>query len=280
MNTFIFTLSCPDKKGIVAAISNHLLTQDANIVESAQYSDPSTHSFFMRVVFESKSSEQKLSEGFQNLADSFSMKYHLQNKSRKTKTLILVSKASHCLNDLLHRVYSNQLPIEIPAIVSNHETLEKMASWHQTPFHHLPIENKDKDSQEQKILDLIDNLDIELVILARYMQILSPNFCEKVHGKAINIHHSFLPSFKGAKPYFQAYDRGVKLIGATSHYVTENLDEGPIIEQEVIRVNHTYTPQMLTKVGNDVESLVLAKAIEYHVERRVMIDGNKTVVFN
>lgn len=280
MNTFILTLSCPDKKGIVAAISNHLLTQDANIVESAQYSDPSTRAFFMRVVFESKNFEQKLSEDFKDLATSFSMQYHLKNKSRKTRTLILVSKASHCLNDLLHRVYSDQLSIEIPSIVSNHNTLEKMASWHQIPFHHLPIENKDKASQEQKILELIDKLDIELVILARYMQILSPNFCQKVHGKAINIHHSFLPSFKGAKPYFQAYDRGVKLIGATSHYVTENLDEGPIIEQEVIRVNHTYTPQMLTKVGNDVESLVLAKAIEYHVERRVMIDGNKTVVFN
>lgn len=191
----------------------------------------------------------------------------------------MASKQGHCLNDLLHRYANKTLDIEIPAVISNHPDLEKTTKWHDIPFHHLPVSDKNRDEQESKLLELIEKLEIDLVVLARYMQVLSPNLTKQLHGKAINIHHSFLPSFKGAKPYHQAFDKGVKIIGATAHYITNDLDEGPIIEQEVIRVNHAHTPEQMVALGHDIERTVLSRAVKYHIEQRVLLNGNKTIVF-
>jgi formyltetrahydrofolate deformylase len=213
------------------------------------------------------------------VARPFLMDWHLHDTAQKPKLLILVSKFGHCLNDLLHRYHTGSLPVSIPAIISNHPDMEEVARWYQIPFHHLPIVNGDKHAQEQQILSFVQQKQIDLVVLARYMQVLSPDLCAALEGKAINIHHSFLPSFKGAKPYHQAYDRGVKIIGATAHYVTTDLDEGPIIEQEIARVDHTQTAEDLVAMGRDVECLVLSRAIKYHIEQRVLRNGSKTVIF-
>ncbi len=281
-NTYILTISCFDTVGIVASVSGFLHENNCFIIESTQFGDPSTSKFFMRVVFSANENNlgfAGLKEKFNATAIKFNMDWKLYNSDHKMRLLLMVSKQGHCLNDLLHRYASGLLPVEIPAVISNHADMEKMVKWYDIPFYHLPVDNNTKPLQEQKIIELIEKLEIDLTVLARYMQVLSPSLTKKLHGKAINIHHSFLPGFKGAKPYHQAYDRGVKIIGATAHYVTEDLDEGPIIEQEVTRVNHSHSPEQLLALGRDIESSVLAKAIKYHIEHRVLLNGNKTIVF-
>lgn len=279
---YILTLSCKDRGGIVAAVSGFLAENDGFILESAQFGDASTGRFFMRTAFRAgkKAPDSKtITKKFAPVAKKFRMEWELNNIEYKPRLLIMVSKASHCLNDILHRYKTGNLHIEIAAIVSNHETLKEMARAHTIPFHHLPITSKNKATQEKQLLALIDKLQIDVVALARYMQILSDDTCKKLRGRAINIHHSFLPGFKGANPYKQAYDRGVKLIGATAHYITSELDEGPIIEQEVIRVDHTQDPDGLKSMGQDIESRVLSRALKYHIEHRVLLNGSKTVIF-
>ena len=281
---FILKLSCPDRPGIVHAVSGFLYERSSNILDSAQFGDPWTGEFFMRVHFQhiGEPGLADLREAFAPLAASFEMRWEMHDASLKPRVLIMVSKIGHCLNDLLFRYRTGQLPIEIPAIVSNHKDFYQLAASYDIPFHHLPLTGSSasaKASQEARIVEVIDEHQIDLVVLARYMQILSPQLCEKLAGRAINIHHSFLPSFRGAKPYYQAFDRGVKLIGATAHYVTTHLDEGPIIEQDVERVDHSMAPDHLTAIGRDVECVTLARAVKWHVEHRVLLNGHKTVVF-
>jgi len=280
---FILTLSCPDARGIVHRVTGFLAQHGGFILESAQFGDEDTERFFMRVDFALERGDvslESLSANFSaEVAHPFSMRWQMVAKARKSRVLIMVSQHGHCLHDLLYRVSTGQLPVEVPAIISNHDALEPIASHYQIPFHHWPVGESSKLSQEKSVLALMEKESIDLLVLARYMQILSPAMCEQVAGRAINIHHSFLPSFKGAKPYQQAYMRGVKLIGATAHYVTTDLDEGPIIEQEVARVDHTQTPDELSAMGRDIESMVLARAVKYHSEHRVFLNGQKTVVF-
>ncbi len=276
---YILTIACPDQVGIVAAVSGVLAAHRGNIVESNQFSDTESGRFFMRLVFDlDEATESVLLEHFTPLAQQFEMDWRLYDQRRPPRVMVLVSKAEHCLNDLLYRHRTGALPMAITAIVSNHRELAHLANWHAIPYHHLPVTAATKPEQEQRILDLVEQTRTELVVLARYMQILSPELCRALAGRAINIHHSFLPGFKGAKPYHQAYNRGVKLIGATAHYVTANLDEGPIIEQEVERVDHAHSPEHLAAVGRDIENIVLARAIHYYLERRVFLNGGKTVV--
>ena len=276
---YILTIACPDRVGIVAAISGLLATHRGNIVESDQFSDTESGQFFMRLMFDlDEMGESALLRDFSPLAQEFAMDWRLHDPRRRLRVMILVSKAEHCLNDLLYRHRTGALAMDITAIVSNHRDLAHLAEWHSIPYHHLPVTAETKPEQERQILALIQHTRTELVILARYMQILSPELCQALAGRAINIHHSFLPGFKGAKPYHQAYTRGVKLIGATAHFVTANLDEGPIIEQEVERVDHAHTPEQLAAVGRDIENIVLARAMHYHLERRVFLNGKKTVV--
>jgi len=279
---YILTLSCVDTRGIVAAVTTFLTRHCGFIIESAQFGDESTRHFFMRVEFSLQGgapSAVLLRAYFaEQVAVPFDMRWDIHSKSNKARVLILVSKHGHCLHDLLYRTSTNQLPIEIPAILSNHPDMVEIAQWHKVPYHHF-AEGENKPQQEAKILALVESLKIDVVVLARYMQILSPELATKLEGRAINIHHSFLPSFKGARPYAQAYERGVKLIGATAHYVTNDLDEGPIIEQEVARVDHTHTPEALSAIGRDIECQVLARALKYHIEHRVILNGKKTVVF-
>lgn len=280
---YILTLSCNDKPGIVAAVSGFITQHDGFIVESAQFGDPSTERFFLRMEFTVGASgpkEDELKKIFHDkVASPYAMRWQVDNKARKPRLLIMVSKFGHCMYDLLHRHHTGSLQVDIPAIISNHPDLQEVAEWYRIPFYHLPMEKGNKEAQEAKVLEAIERHDVDLVVLARYMQILSPELCQQLKGRAINIHHSFLPSFKGAKPYHQAYERGVKIIGATAHYVTTDLDEGPIIEQEVARVDHTQKPNDLVAVGRDIESLVLSRAVTYHVEHRVLLNENKTVVF-
>lgn len=276
---YILTIKCPDRIGIVAAVSSTLAGFEANIVESHQYSDTESNYFFMRVVFDMRpASSSELNREVTSLGESFAMEWHLYDLRQKPRIMILVSKAEHCLNDLLYRHRTGALDMDVTAIVSNHQTLAYLADWHHIPYHHLKVTAQTKTAQEQRILDLVKKTNTELVVLARYMQVLSDTLCQALAGRAINIHHSFLPGFKGAKPYHQAHIRGVKLIGATAHYVTPHLDEGPIIEQEIERVDHTHSVDQLIAVGRDIENIVLARAVRYHLERRVFIDGNKTVV--
>jgi len=293
MNTkreFVLTLSCRDTKGIVHAVSGLLYQAGCNIIDSQQFGDvqneDSTGLFFMRVHFEAPehlADESTLGKLFGHVREQFGMVAHIRALSRKPRMLVMVSKHGHCLNDLLFRWKSGQLPVDIPAIVSNHPDYAELAASYGIAFHHLPLPTGAvadvKRQQEQQVEALVEQEGIDLVVLARYMQILSPAFCTFLAGRAINIHHSFLPSFKGAKPYYQAHDRGVKLIGATAHYVTADLDEGPIIEQDVERVDHTLSPEDFTAVGRDVECVVLARAVKWHVEHRVLMNGHKTVVF-
>lgn len=278
----ILTFSCRDVAGIVAAVAGFLADHSCFIIESEQFGDPSTGRFFMRCEFEITNpsiASSYIFEQFSSVASSFAMEWDIHDTTRKPRVLLMVSKQGHCLNDILHRHSSGSLAIDIPAIVSNHETMKPLASWHDIPYHYLPITKASKEAQEERVLKIVEDEQIDLVVLARYMQVLSPMLVTALRGRAINIHHSFLPSFKGAKPYHQAYMRGVKLIGATAHYVSDALDEGPIIEQEVSRVSHRHTPEMLVTMGRDIESRVLARAIKFHVERRVLPNGNKTVVF-
>ena len=282
---FILKIACPDRPGIVHAVSHFLFEQTANILDSAQFSDTYTGRFFMRVHFDKTERTLDLSDlrnQFARVGQDFSMEWELFDATTKPRVLIMVSKLGHCLNDLLFRTHSGYLPIEIAAIVSNHRDFEPLAKTYGIPFHHLPLSGADderKNEQEAELLDLIETLKIDLVVLARYMQILSTKVCQRLAGRAINIHHSFLPSFKGAKPYWQAHQRGVKLIGATAHYVTTDLDEGPIIEQGVERVNHAMDPDQLAAVGRDVECMALARAVRWHAEHRILLNGKSTVVF-
>ncbi len=278
---FVLTLSCPDVVGIVHAVSGVLVERQCNIIDSAQFGDPHTRRFFMRVTFAAPqgTTRNTMQNAFAATAQKFAMDWRIHDRGAKMRTLVMVSRFGHCLNDLLFRASSGALPIDIRAVVSNHTDFEGLAAAHGIPFHHLPVKPETKSVQEKQLLQLCGGLDVELVVLARYMQILSDEACRALAGRAINIHHSFLPSFKGAKPYHQAYERGVKLVGATAHYVTSELDEGPIIEQESIRVDHAMGPDQLVEVGRDVESVVLARAVKLHTEHRVLLNGIRTVVF-
>lgn len=278
---WVLTIVCTDRPGIVYAISGAILEAKGNITESHQYTSDDTGRFFMRIQIESPATESEMRERIQKVSDEFEMTFVLDVVGRKMRTLVLVSKAAHCLNDLLFRQRSGQLPIEIPKILSNHDELESLAQFYQVPFEELAITSaKNKETFEQKLRELIKNQQIELIVLARYMQILSAEFCEEFQGKIINIHHSFLPGFKGANPYAQAHARGVKLIGATAHFVTSDLDEGPIIQQNVIRVEHGDSKAHLVAIGQDVESKTLSEAVRWFAERRVLLDGQRTIIFN
>jgi len=281
MSKYILTISCPDVKGIVAKVAGFLADNDCFIDESAQYGDASTGVFFMRAVFETEPNNNIdiLKSKFENIAQQFNMNWQIIAKNYKPKVLVLCSKQAHCLHHLLYHWSNGHLNIDIPAVISNHTTNQHLVEQHGIEFKHLPISADNKPEQEAKIWHLVNFYNVDLVVLARYMQILSPDLCDKLQGKCINIHHSFLPGFKGAKPYKQAYDRGVKIIGATAHYATQDLDEGPIIEQEVMQVNHSYDASKLERIGQDIENLVLRRAVEYHTDARVLLNGNKTVVF-
>ncbi|GEO81274.1 formyltetrahydrofolate deformylase [Pararhodospirillum oryzae] len=279
---FVLTITCPDTIGIVAAVSGFLSGQDLFITKSEHFGDSIGGRFFMRTVFVERPGMPALDDlraAFEPLAERFQMDWAIHDGSVKPRLLILVSKFDHCLNDLLYRYRNGALPVEIPAVVSNHPDFQRVVEWHGIPYHHLPVTRETKASQEAAILEMVDRLNIDLVVLARYMQVLSPELCAALSWRCINIHHSFLPSFKGAKPYHQAHARGVKLIGATAHYVTTDLDEGPIIEQAVERVDHAHTPDDLVALGRDIESVVLARAVQDHVEHRVLPNGTRTVVF-
>ncbi|MET0808495.1 MAG: formyltetrahydrofolate deformylase [Pseudoxanthomonas sp.] len=278
---YILTLSCPDRTGIVYRVTGLLYELGCNILDAQQFGDEETRRFFLRVHFDlpSLAETDLLQEGLAALAETFRMQWQVHDARRRARLLVLVSRQGHCLNDLLFRAHSGQLPVDIAGIVSNHEDFAALAASYAVPFHHLPVTATTRPAQEQRIRGLLESERIDLVVLARYMQILSPALCETLAGRAINIHHSFLPSFKGAKPYHQAHQRGVKIIGATAHYVTGALDEGPIIEQDVARVDHAMTPKELVRVGSDTESQVLARAVRRHVEHRILLNGHRTVVF-
>ncbi len=287
---YILTLSCRDVRGIVAAVSGFVTQAEGFIIESAQFGDASTERFFLRMEFAAGAAtpvEDALRAQFETeIARPFAMQWALHLKSRKARAVILVSGHGHCLNDLLHRMSSGSLPIEVPAVISNRESMRSLVEWYGIPYHYLPVEGTGpsatpgfKHAQEAELYRLIRHYEADVTVLARYMQILSEHLCGLLAGQAINIHHSFLPSFKGARPYQQAFDRGVKLIGATAHYVTQDLDEGPIIDQEIERVDHNFDVETLTAVGRDIESQTLARALRWHAEHRVMMNGPKTVVF-
>jgi formyltetrahydrofolate deformylase len=278
---FILTLSCPDKPGIVYAVSSFLVQHSGNIIDSQQYWEPDGGLFFMRVHFSVPPPGRPVAElerDFSWVAESFHMSWRLHGATDRIRTLLMVSQLGHCLNDLLFRWRSGSLPIDITGVVSNHDTYRDLTESYKLPFHYIPVTPDNKPAAEATLLSLIDETQTRLVVLARYMQILSPEVCKRVEGRMINIHHSFLPSFKGARPYHQAYTKGVKLVGATAHYVTPDLDEGPIIEQGLVRVDHSYTPERLVEAGRDVEAQVLARAVSWHAEHRVLLNGNRTVV--
>jgi formyltetrahydrofolate deformylase len=277
----VLTLSCADKPGIVAAIASLLAEHNCNITDSAQFGDMKSGRFFMRVSFAAPQDlgREEAQAMLAPVIERYRMTAELHPIAERMRVLIMVSKFGHCLNDLLYRHRVGALPIEIPAIVSNHRDFYQLAASHDIPFHYLPVTPETKEKQENRLAELIQDECIDLAVLARYMQVLSEGLCEKLAGRAINIHHSFLPSFKGAKPYHQAHARGVKLIGATAHYVTPVLDEGPIIEQDVARADHAMSIEDLVHMGRDVESVVLARAVKWHVEHRILLNGNRTVVF-
>jgi formyltetrahydrofolate deformylase len=277
----ILILSCPDRPGIVYRVSALLFETGANILDAQQFGDEDSGRFFLRVHFElpASGSVDALRSRFERLAHEFDMRWELHDARRRPRLLVLVSRHGHCLNDLLFRVHSGQLAVDIVAVASNHPDFAALAASYGIAFHHLPVDAANRAGQERALLDLVARESVDLVVLARYMQILSPELCAALRGRAINIHHSFLPGFKGARPYHQAHARGVKMIGATAHYVTADLDEGPIIEQDVAHVNHAMTPRELMRVGSDIESRVLARAVRSHVEHRILLNGHRTVVF-
>ncbi|SNR27382.1 formyltetrahydrofolate deformylase [Actinomadura mexicana] len=281
LNEYVLTLSCPDRPGIVAAVSGLLAERGCNIVESQQFGDGETGTYFMRVQFAAldDTDPDELRGAFASLVPELGLEWRLHPLAERPRVLIMVSKGGHCLNDLLYRTRSGLLDIDIVAVASNHPDLRPLTQSYGIDYHHLPAGPGGKAAQEAEILTLVEHYRADLVVLARYMQILSDDFCAKLPGAIINIHHSFLPSFKGARPYHQAHARGVKLIGATAHYVTADLDEGPIIEQEVARVDHSHSPEELVAVGRDVECLALARAVRWHAEHRVLLNGDRTVVF-
>lgn len=278
--SFILQLSCPDRVGIVHAVTGLLAERGGNITDAAQFNDQSTGQFFMRMQFTlPKANVADFKMRFDTLAQSMQFNWSLHSAEQRMRTILMVSKLGHCLNDLLFRYRSGLIPIDIRAVVSNHRDYYQLAASYEIPFYHIPVTADTKPQAEAQLLDIVAKEDAELVVLARYMQVLSNNLCRSLAGKAINIHHSFLPSFKGAKPYYQAHERGVKIIGATAHYVTADLDEGPIIEQDIARVDHSNDPNHLTHIGRDVESVVLSRAVTWHAQHRVLLNGTKTVVF-
>ncbi len=277
----LLVLSCPDRPGIVHAVSTFLVVTGCNILDSQQYRDPDTERFFLRVHFAAMDpsvTATQLQAAFAATATTFGMDWHL-DCVRPLRTLLMVSKQDHCLQDLLFRHRTGHLPVELTGVVSNHEDTRALVEWHGVPFHHVPVTPQTKVDAEARLLELVGQTGTELVVLARYMQVLTTELCTALAGRAINIHHSFLPSFKGARPHAQAHARGVKLIGASAHYVTADLDEGPIIEQDVARADHTHTAEELARVGQDIEARVLARAVLWHAERRVLLNGSRTVVF-
>jgi formyltetrahydrofolate deformylase len=300
---YVLTLSCPDKPGIVYAVSSFLVQHSGNILASQQYGEGPDERFFMRVHFTLPPAETlagppqplagppqpplvpqlrlaQLERDFSWVAEAFAMSWQLHDRAVRVRTLIMVSRLGHCLNDLLFRWKTGALPVDVVGVVSNHDEFGELAASYRIPFHHIPVTTATKAAAEAELLSVIDGAGADLIVLARYMQILSAEICKRVEGRMINIHHSFLPSFKGAKPYHQAHARGVKLVGATAHYVTPDLDEGPIIEQDVIRVDHTLGPQRLAEAGRDVEAQVLARAVTWHGEHRVLLNDDRTVVFH
>jgi formyltetrahydrofolate deformylase len=281
MQNFALTVKCKSTRGIVAAISSFLATNGCNITDSAQFDDQETGNFFMRISFQSEEGKDltTLSNDFAKIGERLGMEFSFHDESEKMKVIIMVSRFGHCLNDLLYRWRIGALPIDIVAVISNHFDYQKVVVNHDIPFHHIKVTKENKKEAEARQMAIIEETGAELIVLARYMQVLSDEMCQKMSGRIINIHHSFLPSFKGANPYKQAFERGVKLIGATSHYVTADLDEGPIIEQDIIRVSHAQSPADYVSLGRDVESQVLSRAIHAHIHRRVFLNGNKTVVF-
>ena len=282
--TFSLLLVCPDRKGIVAAVASFLSDHDASIVEAKQFNDQLTRRFYMRAVFTAVGPKfvalEDLRERFATLASTYEMAWQIEDTARRVRVLIAVSKLDHCLQDLLFRWRSGVLPVDVVGVISNHPDLRSLVEWHQIPFHHLPVTSDTRPQQEAQILELVSRHQVDLLVLARYMQILSNEMCRALAGRCINIHHSFLPSFKGARPYHQAYARGVKIIGATAHYVTPDLDEGPIIEQAVERVGHEHTPERFQEIGRDLEAIVLARAVRWHAERRILLDGQRSVILS
>ena len=280
----ILQFSCPDKPGVLAAVTQFLFKNDAFMTEVSSFSAHDTKRFFNRIAFQKSDSScfnlDILEKDFLADLNDFNIDCSFYNAEVPCRTVIAVSKYSHCLNDIIHRWEVDALPIDIKAIVSNHDDARSFSEWNKIPYHHLPVSAETKNDQERLFKDVIEDNDAELVILARYMQILSPEFLDGLTSDCINIHHSFLPGFKGAKPYHQAYDRGVKIIGATAHYVTDDLDEGPIIEQDIRRVDHSTSPESMQQSGYDIESSVLLRAVRLYSERRIMLNGIKTVVFN
>jgi formyltetrahydrofolate deformylase len=281
--SFVLTTSCPDTTGVVAAVAGFLASHNCLITEAQHYDDSLTVTSFMRTVFHDNGKGAPLLEALdtefaKTVGQHFKMKWHFHPVKRRCRAVVAVSKQGHCLNSMLHRWSTGTLPIEVVAVVSNHQDMRSLTEWHGIPFHYFPVIDGRKAEQEKRVVELFENVDGELLVLARYMQILTADACGYFASRAINIHHSFLPGFKGAKAYHQAHERGVKLIGATAHYVTTDLDEGPIIEQEVARVDHTMAPEELVSIGSDLESVVLNRAVKWHAERRVFVNGSKTVV--
>lgn len=276
----VITLSCPDQPGIVHAVTGVIGSVNGNVIQSQQFGDPDSGLFFMRIEVDSPVGRGPVEEGLAKIAKTFDATWHIDALGRRLRTVIMVSREGHCLTDLLYRQRSQGLPIEVVAVVGNHPDLAPVAQFYGVPFLNIPVTKETKADAERELLNLIRSEKVELVVLARYMQILSEKVCEEMRGRVINIHHSFLPSFKGARPYAQAHDRGVKLIGATAHYVTADLDEGPIIEQDVTRVTHADSTPDMVALGQDVERRVLAQAVRWHAERRVLMDGTRTVVFS
>ena len=281
MSKYILTVKCPTARGIVAGIANYLTDNGCNLTDSHQFDDQLTGTFFTRISFTSEQGAELevLREGFEAIAKDFDMDWEMHPEGHKMKVLLMVSRFGHCLNDLLYRWRIGGLPIEIVGVVSNHMDYQKVVVNHDIPFHHIKVTKENKPEAEARLMQVVEDSGAELVCLARYMQVLSDEFCAKMSGRIINIHHSFLPSFKGANPYKQAYERGVKLIGATAHYVTADLDEGPIIEQDTVRITHAQSADDYVALGRDVEAQVFARAIHAHIHHRVFLNGNKTVVF-
>jgi formyltetrahydrofolate deformylase len=280
---FVLTVSCPETNGIVRAVSEFLYQRGATIYEAAQHRDPVIDQFFMRVEFEESASElpsaSQLDEDFTALAESFAMQWQFHELATPSRILLAVSKHGHCLNDILHRWESGVLPATVAGVVSNHEDMRGLTEWYGLPFYYLPVSKENKAEQEARLLEIINDEQVDLLALARYMQILSPELCAQLESRIINIHHSFLPGFKGADPYAQAYNRGVKIIGATAHYVTADLDEGPIIEQAVEKIDHNFNIEELRQIGRDAECAAFARALKWHCEHRIIVNGNKTIVF-
>lgn len=282
-HTYRLVISCPDRVGIVARVSNFVSEYKGWLTEASYHSERESGWFFMRNEIRADSLSIGLRDfrnAFSRLAEEYQMQWYIRDSIVRPKVVILASHASHCLADILYRWHSGELHCDIAAVIANHDNLRGMVEWHNIPFHYVPVESGKKPEHFQQVENLLDQYQAETVVLARYMQIMPPHLCERYAGNMINIHHSFLPSFIGANPYYQAYDRGVKLIGATCHYVTENLDQGPIIEQDVERVNHRHNKEDLVRLGRDVEKIVLARGLRYHLEDRVVIHGNKTVIFD